>query len=142
MKLRILRATEYDHDYPTSVKEVPHAYLDGTMTGIDALEGQPIQISIINGKVDCDAVYVHATEYSRRNLNTTVTNMIKQLGPQSLDALSSTRDLTDTSCFMWDEVRPYELNPNRAPSIENGAPLAGQVQKDSDGSDDENDDDV
>lgn len=139
MTLRLLRATQTDASYPTAVKEVPHAYLDGTMTGIEALCGQPIQIQSIRGKLDCDAVNMHASGYSRRGLNQVVNDMLKQMGPQALDALSSTRDLMDSSCFVWDDARPFEVNPNAHPTVENGAPLPGQTQAEDE---DEEEDDI
>jgi hypothetical protein len=136
MTLRLMRSTKLETSYPTAVKEIPHAFLDGTMTGIDALSGQPIQVKSVRGKLDCDAVNLHATSYSKRELNKTVNEMLKSMGPQALDALSSTRDLMDSSCFVWDDARPFELNPNACPVVENGAPLPGQVQIDEDDDDD------
>lgn len=136
MAIRILQITDTEAGLPTKLKEIPFAYMDGSMTGIDVLAGKPVEIKIWNGKLECEAVHIHTSSYSRRALNKMVNEMFKSSGPQSMDALSSTRDLMDSSCLIYDDLRPTELNPNQAPIVINGAPVKGKVSDDDDDDDD------
>lgn len=129
MAIRILKTAKLDKNYPTELKEVPVAFMDGTLTNFPDLQDQVVEVRLVAGKIECEAVFLHATSYSRRALNRYVTEQIAQHGPGAFDALSATRDLEDDSCMLWDDTRPYEINPNMVPKILAGAPLTLTVDQ-------------
>ena len=130
MSLRLIKIVKEDANFPVELKEVPFAYINGVLSGLENLSDQPVEIRIVNGKIECEAIHLSGADYSRRKLNDIVHQMVSSAGTQAFDALSSTRDLLDFSCFLWDDLRPYPVNPKVAPVMLNGAPLSGQVTTD------------
>jgi len=144
MSIRLFKTTHTENGYPTVVKEISFAFLDGTLIGRQELADRPIEVRVFKDRLDCEVADLHGSSYSRRALNAEVGDLLKTMGPQAFDALSATKDLEDSACFVWDDRSPTQLNPTTTPLVENGAPLpvsAGTGEPDPSDDDDDDDDD-
>jgi hypothetical protein len=127
MSLRLLKITKETRGEIAQLKEVSFAYIDGCFLGMSKISDLPVKLTIVNGRVEAEVENFHASAYSRRALRAEVKNLLNTAGPAAFDALSQYSDLKDSSCLLWDDTRPRQLNSKIAPVIENGPPLTGQI---------------